>query len=405
MLLVAGPNPDFLNFIQILCWISLPVLFSAVLITVFLHYRKRKKGIEVRGKEQDTLALTFPRQLGYTNGNGEYVLFDHSDLMRQYRKKLSYNHARYKALQYDFTDIENKYTALANYAQTHFITHKKRPMENVHDELPKHLQADVNKLAEENEMERKELLTKLSQLERSAHRMEEENRSLKERLNLQTATDDEKIAIINKWKEENLSLKARVDEQEYLQDLVEEKKAQITFLQGQVEQRIKNLYQSEHQRLQTVAEMKQLREEKENIRKNIAGLEDELMIKQEQIDKGQMLLCEKEERLTEQEQVLNGKLEYIGSLENMLREAKEQNEQLNATFNENKELANTLRVQVSDEQSKVEFLTQKLFANKQMMRKMYKEFSTFIGDGENEESLVIPLRAEYNNMENTEKAM
>ena len=56
-----------------------------------------------------------------------------------------------------------------------------------------------------------------------------------------------------------VGLKDKIDEHDYLQDLVEEKKAQITFLQSQVEQRIKNLYQSEHQRLQTVAEMKQLR--------------------------------------------------------------------------------------------------------------------------------------------------
>ncbi|MFI5130637.1 MAG: hypothetical protein ACHQFX_11625 [Chitinophagales bacterium] len=404
MLLVAGPNPDFLKFIQVLCWISLPVFVSAVLIMFFLHYRKRKREIE-ENEAKDPTALAFPMQIGYTNGNGEYVLFDHSDLMHKYRKNLTYNQARYTALHYDFTAIENKYAALAKYAQTHFITPKKRSMENVNEQLPKQLQADVNKLAKENAMERTELLSKLMQLERSHHRLEQENRSLKEQLSLQTATDDEKIAVINTSKNENISLRDKIDEQEYLQDLVEEKKAQIIFLQGQVEQRIKNLYQSEHQRLQTVAEMKQLREEKESIKKNIASLEDELMLKQEQIDKAQVVLCEKEERFTAQQQTLNAKLEYIGNLENMLRETKDQNEQLHASVSESKDLAGALQAQLSDEKSKVQFLTQKLFANKQMMRRVYKEFSPFMDDVENEGSPVIPLTAEYGNKENGEVAI
>src|SRR6185503_7778284 len=166
MLLLAGPNPEFLKFIQILCWISLPAFISAALITLFLHYRKRKKGIPVAEiQTQETLALAFPRQLGYTNGNGEYVLFDHSDLMREYRDRLSYNHARYTALQSDFTAIETKYAALAKYAQTHFITPKQRPMENSREQLPKNLQADLKKLADEDAIERKELLEKLTHLE------------------------------------------------------------------------------------------------------------------------------------------------------------------------------------------------------------------------------------------------
>ena len=406
MLLVAGPNPDFFRFLQVLCWIILPVLISAVLVTMFLHYRKRKKEIAGEaGEMEDKVMLAFPGQVGYTSGNGEYVLFDHSDLMRQYRNKLSYNLARYTALQHDFTVIETKYTALAKFAQTHFITHKKRPMENLNEQLPKQLQADINKLTESDATEKKALLDKLGQLEKSYRRLEQENSSLKEQVSLQTATDDEKLAVINKWKEENTLLKDKIDEQEYLQDLVEEKKAQVNFLQSQVEQRIKNLYQSEHNRLQTVAEMKQLREDRETIKMSIQPLEDELMLKQEQIDKAQIVVCEKEEQLTEKQQTLTAKLDHITNLENRLRETKEQNEQLNTSVSEGKELVSTLQQQLAEEQSKVQFVTQKLFANKQMMRRVYKEFSVFVDDIESEESLVIPLRPEYNNRENEEIAI
>ena len=398
MLLVAGPNPDFLKFIQVVCWIILPVLVSAVLITIFLHYRKKKKDIAGQDKEtEDKVTLAFPLQVGYTNGNGEYVLFDHSDLMRQYRDKLSYNHARYTALQHDFTAIETKYTALAKYAQTHFITNKKGLMENLHEQFPKHLQADVKKMGEEDAMGEKELLNKIGQLEKSYHRLEQENRSLKEQLSLQTASDDEKIAIINKWKEESTLLKEKINEQEYLQDVVEEKKAQVNFLQSQLEQRIKNLYQSEHQRLQAVAEMKKMKEDEES-------LKNELLLKQEQVDKTQVVLCQKEEQLTEKQQLLNEKIEHIVTLENMFRETKEQNDQLNTSVTDSRDAVNSLQQQLSDEQSKVQFLTQKLFANKQMMRRVYKEFSAFTDD-ESEESPVILLRPEYTNKENEEIAM
>jgi len=349
-------------------------------------------------EKQDKLQLAFPSQVGYTNGNGEYVLFDHSDLMRQYRDKLSYNQARYTALQYDFTVIGNKYIALAKYAQTHFITYKKRPMENLHEQLPKNLQAEINKLAEDEAMEKKALLDKLRQLEKSYHRLEQENCSLKEQMSLQTATGEEKVAIINKWKEENVALKEKIDEQEYLQDVVEEKKAQVNFLQNQLEQRIKNLYQSEHQRLQAVGEMKQMKADEES-------LKNELLLKQEQVDRAQVVVCEKEDLLSEKQQILNTKLDHITALESILKETKEQNEQLNAAVAENNVLAGTLQQQLSDEQSKVQFLTQKLFADKQMIRRMYKEFSVFINDTENEESPVISLRPEYNGRENEEIAM
>jgi hypothetical protein len=115
--------------------------------------------------------------------------------------------------------------------------------------------------------------------------------------------------------------------------------------------------------------------------------------------------AKKEERIAEKEQILNAKVEQIATLENLLRESKEQNEQLNASLAQNKELTGALQVELADERSKVQFLTQKLFTNKQMMRRVYKEFSTFIDDVDNEESPVIPLRPEYGNTENEEAAV
>ena len=394
MHLMAGPAPDILRFIQVLSWIIMPVLLTTVGLTMLVHYRKKKRETNEGSDLEGKLVESVSSLVGYTNGNGEYIVFDNSVLIQQYKNSLSYNRARYTALQHDYAKMETKYAALALYARNLFVKPKKEIMEHSH-EMPREVQADINRVAKDHAAEKNELQDKLAQLERSCRQLEQENKALHDQLTMHTATDDERAAIITKWKEENAVLRDKVADQEYLQDLLDEKKAQLSFLQNQLEQRIKNLYQSEHQRLQTVAEMKQLKEDKEGLKTEIIALNDELLRKQEQIDKAQVVLCEKEELLGEKEQLLNTKLEHITSLETLLKESREQNDLSSSSLVGNKELVDGLQRQLADEQSKVQFLSQKLFASKQMIRRLHKEVSALIE--EDEESPVIPIRPEYSN--------
>lgn len=396
---MAGPAPDILRFIQVVSWIIMPALLTAVGITLFLHYRKRRKETNDEPDLEGKLLESVSGLVGYTNGNGEYIVFDNSVLIQQYKNSLSYNHARYTALQHDYVKMETKYAALALYARNLFVKPKKEIMEHSH-EMPKDMQAEINRLAKEHAAEKSELQDKLAQLERSCRQLEQENKSLHDQVSMHTGSDDERTSIINKWKEESADLRDKVADQEYLQDLVEEKKAQVSFLQNQLEQRIKNLYQSEHNRLQAVGEMKLLKEDKETLNKEISSLKDEVLLKQEQIDKAQVFLCEKEELLAEKQQLLYAKLEHITSLENLLKESREQNELSSASMEDNKGLVNGLQQQLAEEKSKVELLTQKLSANRQMIRNLYKDFKDFI-DQTADESPVIPLR-EYGNREHEE---
>jgi chromosome segregation ATPase len=395
MLFVAGPVPEILRFIQVLCWIIVPLLIAAVAIAAFLHYRNRKRDEGEHAQMEGKLRESVSALVGYTNGNGEYVVFDNSVLIQQYKNKLSYNHARYTALQHDLARMETKYAALALYARNLFVKPKKEVMENSSEQMPIPMQADINRLAMQHATEKKELQDKLAQLERSCRQLEEENKVLQEQVHLKTATEDEKAEIINKWKEENASLRDKVSDHEYLEDLVEEKKAQVNFLQNQLEQRIKNLYQSEHQRLQVVAEMKQIKEERETAEKKIGMLQNELMLKQDLADKTQVIICGKEEQLAEKDQVLNEKLEHISQLERMLQESRQQNESMNVSLTETKNLTGALQQQLADEQARVDLLAQRLSAHKQAIRRLHKEFSEFIDDAEG--SPVIALNPEYSN--------
>src|SRR5258706_16432460 len=104
MLLVTGPAPEFIKFIQILCWIVIPVLAFIVLVTAFFHYRKKRKEWDDdsdKSSKEDMLMQASPEQVGYTNGDGKYILFDHSNLVREYKSRLTYNHARVTALERD----------------------------------------------------------------------------------------------------------------------------------------------------------------------------------------------------------------------------------------------------------------------------------------------------------------
>jgi len=403
MLLATGSAFDFVKFIQIVCWIILPVLFLAVLLTVFLHYRKKKIEKSEAEKNDEEFMHGSPELLGYTKGDGEYIFFDHSSLISEYKKRLFYNHARYTALHDDFEKLETKYAMLASYTTAAITNKKNTNMENPHESMPQHLETEIDKMTKEYAAEKKELLTRLEQLGKSYQSLEQEHESLLEKVNMETVTDEEKTAIINRWKEENIALKDKVAEHEYLQEIVEEKKVQIDFLQTQLEQRIKNNRKEENQRNQLMTDLEQSRSENENTMKQLESAKIELIRQQEEGSKFQMVLNEKEELLAERQQLLASKLDHITWLENTLHESKEQNEILNASVADSKDLIAVFQEQMSQEQLRTQSVEQKLSSNKQALQRLYKEFSALVGE-ENEQSPVIALRPEYVNNVNEDVA-
>lgn len=351
MWLAAGSSFELIKFIQILSWIITPVLLLPVAVTIFLHYRKKKKnnaGINPEDIE-NSLILASPERFNHSIKDGEYVYFDHSGLIREYKNRMFYNHARYAALSKDYAVLEAKYSSLSNGAMKPFKKHKRKNMKN-HTEQISPVAGDIQ--AGDYSTERKELADKLEQLSKAYHRLEEENKFLQEQVSLHTAGDDEKDKVVNRWKEEYASMRNKVSERDYLEEMVEEKKAQISFLQAQLEQRLKSQHQAEQQRQQAMAEMEQTK---------------------------QVLL--------QAEEVKN----QVVYLENVLRETKEQNELLNAEMADKRDEIAALQQLVLDEKSRFQFIEQRLTANKQLLRRLYKEFSSCIEE-ENDKSLVVEFR-------------
>ena len=111
MWIASGSSVELIKFIQILGWIILPVLILAIGITLFLHYRKRRKAhaqIDPDDAENNFI-LASPERFNHSVKDGEYVYFDHSALIREYKMRMFYNHARYTALRKDYAKLEDKY--------------------------------------------------------------------------------------------------------------------------------------------------------------------------------------------------------------------------------------------------------------------------------------------------------
>jgi chromosome segregation ATPase len=88
MLIASWPLHDFAGFLQIISWITLPVLIIAVSITLLMHYYQRSR----RKKEEGS-------QKGYEQNA---ALPD---------ANISYNQARYRALKTDFETLQQMYYA------------------------------------------------------------------------------------------------------------------------------------------------------------------------------------------------------------------------------------------------------------------------------------------------------
>ncbi|MBC7947215.1 MAG: hypothetical protein H7Y42_04995 [Chitinophagaceae bacterium] len=332
MLLTAtGLFIEFARFIKIIFWIIIPVFFIAMVVVALLHRRKKIKAGSTATDQGESILASIDDP-----GHGAYLLFDHSGLVRKYRNKLFYNQARYIALRHDYQKLEAKLASLST-IQLVASPENNTTMENQAQQTMI-LSADV---ASEN----RELADRLDQLTRAYQSLEEENDALAEQIRLQTATDEEKASVVSRWREENVLLKTKAAEQEYLQDIVDEKKRQIDFLQQQLEQRIRVHHSSEQQ---------------------LSSIQSELHLKYEQILQREQSVATVEGRLI--------------ILANELRDLREQNEMLNAALADSREVTATLEHQVLHEQSRAELAEQRLASNRQMLLRLYREFSSCVGN-------------------------
>ena len=236
------------NFLQVFLWISIPALLIGMVITTVMHYRDKRK------KQKSLEGSLISKSEGSNAEHGDISsipldLFLHGDKQESKRimNYLSQSNARYIAIQKDFKILTEKYQQLRKNNSQNFATKKNKTMETIHRDLQQLSHEQVNSIQQEYELEKKEMLAELHQLTISFENLEKDNISLREQLSDYCDNESGVTSMIQKWDEEKAELKRRINDQEYLKDVLEEKKQHIVFLQQQLEQRIKNHHLEEQQ--------------------------------------------------------------------------------------------------------------------------------------------------------------
>lgn len=402
MLLTLGAVIEFVSFVQILCWIILPVFLAAVALTIYLHYRKKKRNQQLE-EDADDMVLAVPEKFNHRKPDGEYILFDHSELIGEYKKRISCHQAKYTALHHDFTQLESKYSALAHYTAGQFNHHKNYAMDNQQEALPQHVKEEINLLVQQHAAEKRELEIKLEQLAKSYESLEQENESLQEDIKLEQATDEEKEVLINKWKAENNILKEKISEQDYLKDILDEKKSQIIFLQNQLEQRIIQTHQSETQRNEISTAYRQLQTKKAE---ESATWQNDLAMLKKELDHCNHLLQDRQQKLDEHELTLASRTNHIKSLEDSISSLVLHLDTAQTQLREKQASASLYEEQWKAELEHSHQLEEKLSDQRQSLRRIQAAFAQALNeDDQHEESPVIAMRPGYSTAESQESAL
>ena len=378
LLLFDGSLIVFFKFLQIFLWISIPALLIGMLLTTVMHYRDKRK-------KQKSLGESFIFEREGSNASDVSLipldLFLHGDKeeTRRIKNYLSHSNARYIAIQKDFKILTEKYQQLQVNSYQNSETKKNKTMETIHTDLQQISYEQIN-LQQEYELEKKELLAELQQLTISFENLEKDNISLREQLNIYCDNGTGFSSMIQKWDEEETELKKRINEQEYLKDVLEEKKQQIVFLQQQIEQKIKSYHLVEQQ----------FRE----LGIKFMDVNEKLEIKEQSIKEFQATMHDKEQEIIFLKEIVRSATDKAGQLETTIKELQEQNSTFSGELDKKNDLINELQAQLAEiNEAKIK-LEERLERSQTFFKGFHRKLSDILQE-EIPESPVIVMKPVY----------
>ena len=384
----------FFKFLQIFLWISIPALLIGMLITTVIHYNNKRK-------KQNSLEepLIFESEGLGTDYDDVFLmplnLFLQGDKQetRKIMNYLSHSNARYIAIQKDFKVLTEKYKQLQGKSYQNFETKKNKTMETIHTDLQRIPYEQIDSIQQEHELEKKELLAELNQLTISFENLEKDNISLREQLNVYCDNGTGFTSMIQKWDEEKAELKNRINEQEYLKDVLEEKKQQIVFLQQQLEQRIKNHHLVEQQFKELGIKLMEANEK--------------LEIKEQSIKEFQALTHDKEQEIIFLKEVVQSATINAIQLESTIKELQEQNSKSSIESDSKNDLINELQAQLTEiNEAKIK-LEERLERSQTFIKGFHRKLSDILQEEIPESPVIVmkPVFKEENKEQFTESAI
>jgi chromosome segregation ATPase len=449
------------SFIQILLWIVLPVLALAVIITVIVHYWRKRQETKNLLKEdflEDTpVAFKQPPTINTTLD----LPVEKKDANMNYTDEIEKNREVIAHLKSEFSFLEKKYDELKAAAK-HSKNNGDAAGENtaVLNEMLRHSESKVLSLSNElqqfkntngeyahsMELLKKEIASlknaphnqlntsdaKTAELETRLKESEMQLFVLQEAMNNKLKGKDHELMQVQLEKEkyytqitelkqketkqqnhtneeyenllkENDRLKSKVTDYSYFDDLVNEKKQQITFLENQIEQRVRQLHDMEQS---FYAELKKVELYGAQLASLKADYEDTSHKLAEQIKLHDYQLLELDRLRRESQQqgtVVNEKQHVINDLVNNLKLEKESTALLQQTISTDKSTILQLTQQIDDQFKKIEDLEGKLKISSQLLARIYtdlgKSFASIFSDDMNtlpENSKLRELSKELN---------
>lgn len=365
---------EFRQFLQIVLWIAVPGTLIAVALTIFFHYRRKKKqgGLKLAFQDENGWSEPVVRDPaspdllqinpgGHPEGLPDWLASanpDNTSLLKKYEHEVRRYRENYAILEQDFRELEGKYTDLRNKAY-----HTDKESDTT---LVVQLQEDIKAYKE-----------KISSLQQAVATGKTPAVAVEH-------SDDERVQALQQLlaqaESERKALKEQLAEQEYLPDVLEEKRIHIDFLQRQLEQRIKNYHLLEQQAGDSAAQLQQLQITMSGFDEQIQRLTGELQVRQEQAAEWQSALERSREEGQQQQELIHSKTGHIEQLEQNVQELKGQQGALQTEIAEQQQSIRSLQNHLAGEQQKAAALETKLELSSQLLLRIYAELAKTLGN-------------------------
>jgi len=378
----------FLKFLQIFLWISIPAFLIGLLITTVIHYKdKRKK------QKRSEHPFIFENDGTYTDYDDvsltPLTLQGSGQETKKIMNYLSFSNARYIAIQKDFKVFMEKYQQVQGNSYQNSETKKYDTMDTIQTDLQQLSYQQIESIKQQHEIEKSELLAELDQLTASFENLEKDNNSLRDQLNVYCESGTGFTSMIQKWEEEKSELKRKISEQEYLKDVLDEKKQQIVFLQQQLEQRIKNHHLVEQQF--------------RDLGLKFMEANEKLETKEQSGKEFQAAVHDKEKEILLLKEVLQSATANAAQREATIKELQEQNSNLSFGLEEKSKLIGDLQAQLAETNETKIKLEERLERSQTFFKGFHRKLSDILQE-EMPESPVIVMKPVYK-QENIEEQM
>ncbi|QEC45566.1 hypothetical protein [Pseudobacter ginsenosidimutans] len=427
---------EFKQFLQIVLWIAVPLTVVAVGMTIYLHYRRRKKPAEADTGHPLLDASEWKLALaGSSAGTGpvsseplpDWLASsnpDNTTLLKKYEAEVRRYKEDYATLKEDYKELEFKYEDLRNkaYNGKHSNEGDEKPLstqekEKLQQQLRDAEQAVVNAKAEieklqacfsqqvdelggQHRQEKDQLVADLAALRTENEKLQNKFAALQQQAPASkskipsdaVSIDAQRITVLEellaKTEEENNLLKNRLTEGEYLQDLAQEKKLQVDFLQQQLEQRIKNFHQLERKADEAANHLREMKDKSASFEYRIQVLSEELTEKQSEITKISEEAIEwrataqisQQEKQVQQQQIEEKTL-LVNQLESSLRNMQDEHQTLRTDIDSRQQVMDGLRDDLLKEQQKAKELESKLELSSNLLVRIYSELARSLNAG------------------------